>query len=635
MIDVCLVNMPWSYIKMPLLSLSLLKATLHKKNISCYVDYANVYFAAQCDIGEHRKFESSCQAQLLGEFIFADAMGMPRAKSSVEYMVWLEECMKNILQVEYEATTNTDPMVQDYIEKFKNSIIEMQKIGAKAISETGERILAKQPKIVGIASMFQQNTASIALLRYLKAKNPNLITIMGGANCMQEAGRVMVDEIPELDFAFSGEGDECFAEFCQALLDEGLEVAGEKIPYGVMGKNDGGQVPYRISKGIDELPMPDYEDYFAALTITGLNKKIESELMIEGSRGCWWGVKKPCTFCGLNGQVQEYRQKSTSKLVQEIIFQAEKYGLHNFTFSDSILSMEHLNELPPLLQALPQKYTFFTEIKSNITEAQLKGLHQAGFIFLQPGIESLQDDALQLMNKGNRAIKHVELLKNLRKYGNQVAWNLLVGFPGEKYVWYEEVLALLPKITHLPAPSALIHIKYHRHNEYHNNADKYNLKLQPAVVYSYVWPQVEGFIEKAAYLFEPSTREELKYYYHPYKKDKQFYQLHLQIEAWKEGFSKNPDRLDLHVYEERIEIYDLRRQAKAYMHIFLGIHKEVYLLCDQVMGKEKIIATLQENYNPSELLEVLEEFCNKELMVKIGEEYLALAIQNAQLPRSK
>jgi len=626
--DVCLVNMPWAYIDMPLVSLSVLKATLREKNISCYVDYANIYFAATCDFEKYYTFERSYQAHLIGEFIFADAMGMPRAKSAEEYVAWFEEDVKNILQVEYEVKQLRSADIPANLTALKNNLAKMQRLAEKSIAETADRILAKQPRIVGLASMFQQNNAAIALLRHLKAKDPNLITIMGGANCMQDAGRAMVDQIPELDFTFSGEADECFAEFCQELLADGLQVAAAKIPYGVMRKNDGGKVPYRISENINQLPLPDYEDYFAALEATGLDKKIKPVLMIEGSRGCWWAKQKPCTFCGLNGQVHNYRQKDTPKLLQEIIQQAEKYSLNRFFFTDSILSMQHVIELPKLLQALPNKYTFCSEIKSNITKNQLKQLHQAGFFFLQPGIESLQDEVLQLMNKGNRAIKHIELLKNLRQYGIKVAWNLLSGFPGEKAAWYEEILALLPKITHLPAPNGVNHIMYHRNNEYQLNAAKYQLTLKPATVYSYVWPQAAGFIERVGYLFEPQGAGELKYYYHHYKKDDLFYRLNLTVEAWKQGFAQNPDRLDLHVYDDRIEIYDLRRQAKEYHHVFSGIYKTVYLLCDQAIEETKILAAFPAEYKQADVINVLAEFCREDLMLKIGNEYLALAIQD-------
>ncbi len=38
----------------------------------------------------------------------------------------------------------------------------------------------------------------------------------------------------------------------------------------------------------------------------------------ETSRGCWWGQKKHCTFCGLNPLGMNYRAKSPERAVEII-----------------------------------------------------------------------------------------------------------------------------------------------------------------------------------------------------------------------------------------------------------------------------------------------------------------------------
>ena len=60
---------------------------------------------------------------------------------------------------------------------------------------------------------------------------------------------------------------------------------------------------HRLTKDLDKLPYPDYDDY--VLTQKQLNLVFPGDpaLHIEGSRGCWWGQKHQCTFCGLNAAV--------------------------------------------------------------------------------------------------------------------------------------------------------------------------------------------------------------------------------------------------------------------------------------------------------------------------------------------
>ena len=53
-------------------------------------------------------------------------------------------------------------------------------------------------------------------------------------------------------------------------------------------------------------------------------------------------------------------------------------------------------------------------MSQHVTEKDVRSLAEAGFIHLQPGIESLQDDVLRIMNKGCRAIRQIETLKSCR-----------------------------------------------------------------------------------------------------------------------------------------------------------------------------------------------------------------------------
>jgi len=41
-------------------------------------------------------------------------------------------------------------------------------------------------------------------------------------------------------------------------------------------------------------------------------------LPYEGSRGCWWGEKHHCTFCGINGQGMEFRARSADRVIADL-----------------------------------------------------------------------------------------------------------------------------------------------------------------------------------------------------------------------------------------------------------------------------------------------------------------------------
>src|SRR3954465_271775 len=49
-----------------------------------------------------------------------------------------------------------------------------------------------------------------------------------------------------------------------------------------------------------------------------LNGALRPLMLIETARGCWWGAKNHCTFCGLNGETMGFRAKSADRVMTEI-----------------------------------------------------------------------------------------------------------------------------------------------------------------------------------------------------------------------------------------------------------------------------------------------------------------------------
>ena len=68
------------------------------------------------------------------------------------------------------------------------------------------------------ASTFQQNCAGLALLRRIKARYPEIHTVMGGANCEGAMGAALHELFPFVDYVCSGEGDRVFPRAGARLL---------------------------------------------------------------------------------------------------------------------------------------------------------------------------------------------------------------------------------------------------------------------------------------------------------------------------------------------------------------------------------------------------------------------------------
>src|SRR5205823_3286143 len=180
------------------------------------------------------------------------------------------------------------------------------------IDRLADNIVAHGPRIVGCSSVFQQHCASLALLKRIRELSPQTVLLMGGANCEGEMGVETLRAFSWVDCVVSGEADEIFADLCRVLLAHGRTVDPSALPYGAISQahlrnplsvvsENGAQPPRLEVHDMDALPVPDYDHYFATLRASTLSHLIQPGLLVESSRGCWWGEKSHCTFCGLNG----------------------------------------------------------------------------------------------------------------------------------------------------------------------------------------------------------------------------------------------------------------------------------------------------------------------------------------------
>ncbi|MCD2506106.1 hypothetical protein LRN57_14440, partial [Staphylococcus aureus] len=86
---------------------------------------------------------------------------------------------------------------------------------------------------------------------------------------------------------------------------------------------------------------PNFDDYFEQLQASPLHGYVIPGLLIETSRGCWWGAKHHCTFCGLNGSGMAFRAKSQARVQQEVSQLAARYRLKRFMAVDNILDNKY------------------------------------------------------------------------------------------------------------------------------------------------------------------------------------------------------------------------------------------------------------------------------------------------------
>jgi ribosomal peptide maturation radical SAM protein 1 len=355
--------------------------------------------------------------------------------------------------------------------------------------------------VIGVGSTFFQNGAALALCKAVRDRWPDKITILGGANCDGEMGRALMDHFPFLDCVFSGEVDFEVPEFIDCL-HRGGDLSHIR---GLIWRDDEGAVceneSSRPVEAMDLLPVPDFEDWVAERKRFQLHDEERVCLPLESSRGCWWGAKQHCTFCGLNANGMGYRQKAHERFQDEVKSVVDKYGARYLFMADNILSSDYYRTFLDWAGEQKLDVELFYEIKANVSRQQIGKLAEAGIRMVQPGIEHFSSKILSLMRKGVKGIQNVAFLKYAAEHGVITVYSILAGFPGEDPHEYGHLASEIPKLVHLRPPSAVIDIEFHRFSPYHHRPEEFGIRLRPHQKYSFIFPLPETEIRRLAYQF--------------------------------------------------------------------------------------------------------------------------------------
>jgi ribosomal peptide maturation radical SAM protein 1 len=602
-----LVTMPFNSVRRPSIQLGTLAPIARSHGFPADTFHLNLDLAAR--IGEEQ-YEALCQNRglAISEWIFAEAaFGDLDPDPGLRMLDLITESFPRLAEL---GLTN------ERLREIRTEIVPAY------LDDVVEREPWERYRVVGFTSTFAQNTASFALAARLKARHPQLVTVFGGANFDGDMGREWARSIDAVDYVVTGEADRALTRLLVALA-HGDDPLG--LP-GVLAARDGramGADPEPPFEDMDQLPVPDYVEYFDRAEAVGLLPAAAHrvvDLPFEAARGCWWGAKRHCTFCGLNGGTMSFRSKSPRRVAAEMAELVRRHRSFDLEAVDNIVDTRYLDELFPILEAQGLSYRMFFEVKADLTRGQLHALRRAGVHMIQPGIESLSSHVLALMRKGTRASTNVNLLRWCRFYGITAGWNMLWGFPGERLADYEEQADLLPNLVHLQPPGGGGRIWMERFSPiYTDRAAFPATRIRPEKSLGYVYP-AHVDLDAAAYFFDYELADTLP--------DEAFEPVTKQLDSWTEAWTRD-DLPELQWWHAPgfLQIDDLRRPGEPGTHTFEDPLAAIYLACsDRPTKAAWVKEQLRLPHPEEEVAEVLDEFCRRGLMMRDGNLFLALAI---------
>jgi len=612
---VALVDMPFAGYRQPSLAFGLLAAVLRERDAEVAVIDATLDFAAMVT-PEVYDVIAGWQAQdLLGERVFAGLTSRPPVTTD-------EDHAREVLAGGHPAHDiihfGKPPLAQ-----VLRALHEARRQAPALLDGCLAELVSLRPHVVGFTVMFAQLTASLALAERVKAALPDALLVFGGAGCRGEMGEELRRRFPAVHVVVDGEGEAALPDIVRAHL------AGDPVTLDVdrtaREADDVGATPVDL----DALPSPDFGDYFARLAAGPLAGTFTPRLPLETSRGCWWGERRRCTFCGQASAALAYRHKSPGRALAELERLAREHPGCPVFFTDEIAPRDAFRTLvPELPRRVPGLEAVYFEVRPDLPRDDLQALAASGVHRVETGIESLSTQVLRLMRKGTTALQGVRFLKWARELGLHVVWNLLWGIPGEEPSEYGRMASLVPLLTHLQPPNTVGEVRLDRFSPMFEDPEAYGLTDVHAVpAYGHVFDLPQDDLDRLAYFFASSCRR-------PQPLAEYTLWLAEAVTAWKESSGRS------HLWYvddgERLLIDDGRPAfASDDLTVLSGAHRAAYVAADGVASAEElgraVSAAEGREVGAAELQALLEPLLEQGLIAREGARFVSLA---ARAPRS-
>ncbi len=605
---VLLVNMPFADVEIPSIALGLFKAQFDQEGIPCNVLYLNILFAEMIGL-ENYSVITGVTSPYAGEQMFARSLFGSSVPLDDQYY-------NDVIYPMSPKLVKRLRLIKSYVGPFLKMSLE--------------RIRWQDYHIIGFTTMFEQNLPSLSLAYRVKCRFPGKIIVFGGANCEGIMGKTLHHCFPFIDVVFSGEADKTFPEFVRRC-SENLSI--HDLP-GLIYRQ--GRESIYTGKGgsirdLDSLPFPNYDEYYHRLRFSSLTHMLKPYLLTETSRGCWWGERNKCTFCGLNGENIKYRCKTASRALEEIKHLVDRYAKFRTYFLrlvDNVFNHRYFDDLIPELARLKLPIQIILEVRPTLKKKEIRALAEAGVKYIQPGLEHLSSNTLQKMRKGSTTLQNIQILKWAKQYDVEADWNIILGTPGEGPDDYAKCREMANIITHLKAPSGFGPFRLDRFSCNFENAPEYGLvNVRPHYIYRYLYPFDDPILFDLVYHFDyDNERSGMD--------QKEYDQLAAQVSKWQQ----RQDKLYVERNDGLSSVVDSRPVTLFQRYDLNGLDRQVYEYCDKIRTVENISNWLMKrgmSTNRADIEGCLKKFIKQKLMVKEKSRYLSLAVMTYTLDHER
>jgi len=293
--------------------------------------------------------------------------------------------------------------------------------------ELEEKFRSLNSDIVGVTSATLTYNPALDILKAAKSALPNVVTMIGGPHVTVMDKETFQDS-GNVDIVVRSEGEETMLELAK-MVSEGNQKNLSQV-LGITFQKDGKVIrnldrPFMTD--IDSLPYPAHKRFDV-----GKYKILNTTyLPLVTSRGCPFN----CAFCaGYKMCGRGFRARSPKKVVDELEWLRDEFGGGAFAFYDDTFTHDVARAVAICDEIKARKFDLPWDCRTRVDKVSpelLAKLRSAGCKLVHFGVESGNQQMLNLMRKGTTVEQNAQAIKWAKEAGISAAISLVIGYPTE------------------------------------------------------------------------------------------------------------------------------------------------------------------------------------------------------------
>lgn len=280
------------------------------------------------------------------------------------------------------------------------------------------------------------------LLKVIDENKKNAKIMLGGQGVSAIPEYILRDT--NADVGFLGEGERVILPLMEKFLN-GNSLDNQK---GIAFRN-GNNVQINPKeepiRNLSELPLPQWdlfpmEQYATQYSFIG-SKRGDKNMSVISSRGC----TGKCSFCY---RIEDsIRFRKVDDVMNELKVLNKKYGINYITFQDELFvaNKKRIHDITEGINKLGFDIKYYCQSRVELAKDKkiLEELVDSGCQFVNLGLESFDQNVLNLMNKRTKVADNYAAVENIISAGIHPGLNVMWGCPGDSIKSIEKIVDFL------------------------------------------------------------------------------------------------------------------------------------------------------------------------------------------------